>query len=53
MQTVLAIFLAMGAATSAPAAKQAPARESYGLAGGREKVGCVLTHRRSPAFRCR
>jgi len=50
MQTVLAVFLAMGAAASAPAAKQAPARESYGLAGGREKVGCVLTHRKIARF---
>ncbi|WP_223621710.1 hypothetical protein [Lysobacter sp. ESA13C] len=50
MQTVLAIFLAVGAAASAPAAKQAPARESYGLAGGREQVGCVLTHRKITRF---
>ncbi|MEI2453655.1 hypothetical protein [Lysobacter firmicutimachus] len=55
MQTILAVVLAMGAAanapaTSAPAAKQTPARESYGLAGGRDRVGCVMTHRKIKRF---
>jgi hypothetical protein len=50
MQSVLTILLAMGAAASAPAAKQAPARESYGLAGGQEKTGCVMTHRKITRF---
>lgn len=50
MQTILAAMLAMGAAANAPAAKQAPARESYGLAGGRDRVGCVMTHRKIARF---
>ncbi|MGO1001083.1 hypothetical protein [Lysobacter sp. CA196] len=50
MQSVLTILLAVGAAASTPVAKQAPARESYGLAGGRENVGCVMTHRKIARF---
>ena len=50
MQTIWAAVLAMGAAANAPAAKQASARENYGLAGGRDRVGCVVTHRKITRF---